>query len=166
VVLESPETDLAILQVDGYRPSYSFPLATPDEFRFNIPIICLEYGTTERLGETFSVEPATRLGNITRFRNLKDRFSQAGDEILELSFPALRGASGSAIISWAPPFKLFGIVIGNISYHLMPAQIESVLDESNQLYEEIKFMLPQALAVNVKHLAKLLNKLHSKEGYR
>jgi len=156
LILESSETDLAVLKVDGYRPQYSLPLAKPDDFLFNIPVTCFEYGTTRHQDEKFYIEPATRLGNITRLRNLQDQFNLAGDEMLELSFPALRGASGAAIMNWATPFTLFGIVVANTSYHLMPAQIESVLDESNQVYEEIKFMLPQALAVNVKHLAKLL----------
>jgi hypothetical protein len=164
VVLESPETDLAVLRVDGYRPSYSFPLAKPEDFRFNIPVVCLEYGTTQKLGQKFYVEPATRLGNITRIRNLTDKFNLAGDEALELSFPALRGASGAAIIHWAPPFMLFGIVIANVNYHLMPSQVESVLDESNQMYEEIKYMLPQALAVNVKHISKLISELQKPQG--
>jgi hypothetical protein len=164
IVLESPETDLAILKVDGYRPEYALPLAKPSDFHFNIPIVCLEHGTTRQQADSFYIDPSTRLGNITRFRNLQDQFNLAGDEMLELSFPALRGASGAAVMSWTPPFTLFGIVIANTSYHLLPAQIESVLDESNQIYEETKFMLPQALAVNVKHLSNLLMKLNPPEN--
>lgn len=43
-------------------------------------------------------------------------------------------------------------MVANAAYHLLPQQIESVLDEKNNLFEEIRYMLPQAVAVNIRQL--------------
>jgi hypothetical protein len=75
-------------------------------------------------------------------------------DALELSFPALRGASGAPTIynsddMWGNAnTQIVGIIVANASEHLLPAQIESVLYENNEAYEEVRFMLPQAVAVN------------------
>jgi hypothetical protein len=45
-----------------------------------------------------------------------------------------------------------GVVIANASYHLAPAQIEEVLNADNTSYGETRFMLPQGLAVSVRHI--------------
>lgn len=95
------------------------------------------------------------MGNVTRTLDLTDRYGEAGRSALELSFPALRGASGAPVVSNLT-FRLWGIIIANVSYHLLPAQIESVLDEQGQVEEETRFMLPQAVAVHIKHLRKVL----------
>lgn len=75
---------------------------------------------------------------------------------MELSFPALKGASGAPILS-NDSFHLWGIIIANVDYHLLPAKVESVLDNKNDIYEETHYMLPQALAVNVMHVRQLLS---------
>jgi hypothetical protein len=79
--------------------------------------------------------------------------------MLVLSFAALRGASGAPVVS-NTDLHLWGIVTANRAYHLLPTQVETVLDEKNQLIEEVRFMLPQALAIHVKHLRSVL-KQHS-----
>jgi hypothetical protein len=45
-----------------------------------------------------------------------------------------------------------GVVVASAAYHLLPAQIESVLNADNTSYEEIRYLLPQALAVDIRHL--------------
>lgn len=152
--------DLALLDVPGYPAAKAVQLAQDTDIRQNISVVCCEYGTTQTMGQYVHLAPATRLGNVTRLLNMTDRFNKAGEDILELSFPALRGASGSPILS-NNNFRLWGIVIANSSYHLLPAQIESVLDEKNNLIEETRYLLPQALAVNVKHVRDLIQQYNS-----
>ena len=65
------------------------------------------------------------------------------------------------IMSWSPPFKLWGIVKANVSNELLPAQIERVVDEVGQLEEETKFYLPQALAIHVKHVRHLISQVNA-----
>jgi hypothetical protein len=149
------EVDLAVLETPECKVNQSIQLAADDEINFNQQVVCYEYGTTQTLGKHIHLAPATRLGNVTRSINLTELYGRAGESILELSFPALRGASGSPVMSNFS-FHLLGIVIANVEYHLLPAQIESVLDEKNSLLEEKRYLLPQALAVNVKHLRELI----------
>ena len=59
-------------------------------------------------------------------------------------------------MSGMPPFELLGMVIANISHHLLPAQIETVHDEEGEIEEQTSFMLPQALAVHFKIIGEFL----------
>lgn len=155
VIARDEQHDLALLEVHGYEPPSVLPLA--EAHQTNETMVTFEYGTTTVAGSAITLAPATRLGNITRIIDVTYRLGPAGIEALELSFPALRGASGAPVVSNDGTFKLHGVVVANISYHLLPAQIASVLDEKNEIFEETHFMLPQALAVNVKHVRSFLN---------
>ena len=155
LVVKNRDADLALLEVPGYPPEKALPLAEDNEITENQDVVCLEYGTTRTQGRVTHLAPATRLGNVTRKLNLQERYGQAGVDALELSFPALRGASGAPVFSNSN-FHLWGVVIANVSYHLLPAQIESVLDETNQVLEETRYLLPQAIAVHVKHLRAMI----------
>ena len=155
LIAKHTDIDIAVLEVPGYAPERGLQLAEDSEISNNEDIVCLEYGTTRSLGREIYLSPATRRGNVTRTLNLTDRLGKAGDGALELSFPALRGASGAPNLS-NQSFKLWGIVVANVSYHLLSAQIESVLDEKAQIVEETRFMLPQAIAVHVKHVRAVL----------
>ena len=75
---------------------------------------------------------------------------------LELSFPGLEGASGAPVMTNDGNYKVPGIVVGNIGHELLPIQIDTVLDETNDILEEIKYMLPQGLAIHVRHLKEIL----------
>jgi hypothetical protein len=141
--------DLALLRVKGYQPPTVLKLGFDAAVNPNIQVLAFEYGTTRQAGKSIVLSPATRLGNITRIVDMP-MLGPAGDRALELSFPALRGASGAPVMR-SDDYTVWGVVVSNVSYHLLPAQIESVLDEENSLYEEIKYLLPQAAAVRIHH---------------
>jgi hypothetical protein len=95
---------------------------------------------------------------MTRMTNAEN-LGPAGVGALELSWPVLRGASGAPVTyndnPYMPPeekWGVLGVIVANASYHALPAQITSVLYDDNSLLEEVKYMLPQALAVNINHL--------------
>ena len=57
-----------------------------------------------------------------------------------LSFPALEGASGAPVMFESTPFVreelkwgIVGVLAGNIGYHVIPAQIISLLTEDNSV---------------------------------
>jgi hypothetical protein len=158
-------TDLAVLEVPGYTPRSFLQLSSDNYMGTNNSVMCIEYGTTRKVGKTIQLGPATRVGNICRFLDLRDQYGEGGEDMLELSFPALKGASGAPVMTnpiiQELGYQLLGIIVANAEYQPLPAQIISVLDEENSIYEEIKYMLPQALAVNAKHLKPLLSQLHS-----
>lgn len=155
IVRRDQGSDLAALRVTGYVPPSPISLAEDQEIQPNVPVVCFEYSTTVTSGGIITPAPATRLGNVTRAINLTDKYGLAGEDALELSFPALRGASGAPVLA-NNGFRLWGIVIANVSYHLLPSQIESVLDDTGTVTEETRFMLPQGIAVHVKHARQLL----------
>ena len=159
VLNRDADTDLAILNIDGYNPPHSLPFEEDKNIMPNDIVMCFEYGTTITAGYNIEFSPANRIGNVTRFRNLPDLFGKAGDHMLELSFPALKGASGAPIMSWKQPFKLWGIVTANWSTELMPAQVETIHDGKGNIEEDTKYYLPQALAIHVKHVRELITKL-------
>ena len=120
-----------------------------------------EYGTTVTEEGKTKLNPATRLGHMTRKVDVSHSFGPAGEGAMELSFPALRGASGAPVMFnelmqasrlGKHTMGVVGVIIANASYHLAPTQIESVLTEDNKMYQEVRFMLPQGLAVSVNHL--------------
>jgi len=162
LIAQYPEVDLALLDVPEYCPDKPLKVAQDDELLINQLVNCYEYSGSwffkEAGAHTATLSSSCRLGNITRFVDLTDQYDQAGQEMLVLSFAALRGASGAPVVSNSD-LHLWGIVTANRAYHLLPAQIETVLDEKNQLIEEIKFMLPQALAIHVKHLRSILEQV-------
>ena len=143
-----PERDLALLETKDFAAELKLELAQSDSINFNTQVVCFEYGTTRESGRQINLSPATRLGNVTRFLDETKLYGAAGKDMLELSFPALRGASGAPVLSNGN-FKLWGVIKANLNYELLPAQVESVVDESGKVEEEIKFYLPQGLAVNV-----------------
>ena len=142
------DRDLALLETTNFVADMALELAESNMLNNNSQIVCLEYGTTRATSERISFSPATRLGNVTRMIDYTELYGLAGKDMLELSFPALKGASGAPVLS-NDKLELWGVIKANVGYELLPAQIESILDDSGKIDEEIKYYLPQALAVNV-----------------
>lgn len=161
------EADLALFRVPDYPTRSSIQLAEDHEILNNQIVTCLEYSTFQPqgvkydlLGGSLELVPATRLGNVTRLLDRSGDLGRAGVDMLELSFPALQGASGAPILRVSDEgMHLWGIVVANVSYELLPAQILTFVDERNHTTEEIRYYLPQAVAVHVKHLRAMLQEL-------
>ena len=51
-----------------------------------------------------------------------------------------------------PGFGIIGVLISNALYHLLPAEVQVSLNAANTLVDEVKYLLPQGIAVNVRHL--------------
>jgi hypothetical protein len=153
--------DLALFRTNEYRPEHPLELAFEEPVHTNNTLMTFEYGTTRTEGARIDLNPATRLGHMTRMIDLTETHGPAGLGAFELSFPALRGASGAPVmfdetgtrvLMGQKGFQIVGVIVSNASYHLLPAQIESVIDIENNYAEEIRYMLPQAVAVNINHL--------------
>lgn len=122
----------------------------------NITLQTYEYSATELVGNTWNINPATRMGNCVRQLKEPAFLGLGAEHVLELSFPALRGASGAPVIELKGNDLLVrGVIVANAERHLLPAHIETVLTDDNALLEERKYFLPQAAAVSSVHFAKL-----------
>lgn len=152
VVLREPGYDIAALVVDGYHPKHPLNIARPLEtLSVEDLVSCFEYGTTERTEGGLRFNPALRKGNITRFVEVAHHAPRA-QPLLELSFPALKGASGAPVFWDDELLSLAGIVIANVARELLPMQISTVYDDKGKVEERIVFMMPAGLAVGVDHV--------------
>ena len=148
--------DLALLQVKEFNAKTKLTLADESQrINPNWIVVSYDYGLTYTAGNEMNISPATRLGNVTRVVDQTARYRLAGRNMLELSFPALKGASGAPVVL-NNGFKVIGMIVANVAHHLLPVQIETIYDDSGQIEENTQFMLPQALAVNVSEIREFL----------
>jgi hypothetical protein len=56
---------------------------------------------------------------------------------------------------------VIGVVKGNVDRDLLPIQVRSTLGDEGHLVEERKFLLPVGVAVNVKHLKPMWERVHA-----
>jgi hypothetical protein len=156
VLLTDRDSDIAILTIPDYRPKAHLTIETNNNLPSNLPVICFEYGTTVKQGHEIFLAPAVRMGNVTRILSDLSVLGRSLKESLELSFPALRGASGAPVLSSNHNFSVLGMVVANVSYHLIPSQIETTIDDNGQINEETKFMLPLGIAVHFNSIRKAI----------
>lgn len=157
VLVRDKASDVAVLRVDGYVPPKPLELGNENEITSNRPVCCLEYGSTVVIQRHFEFASATRLGNVTRVRDMTGLVKGGTDKMLEVSFPALRGASGAPVCPVDSPHIVWGMITGNTAHELYPAHVEIIYDEQDKLTEETRFYLPQGLAVNVRWLREAVN---------
>ena len=156
VITTKPEVDLALLKVPSYHPPSVVQLSEDEEHHGNQLVVCHEYSGTWREETNTLVNGASRVGNITTSLKNYDLKHAGKVTALELSFPGLKGASGAPVMTNDENYEVLGSVVGNIGHELLPVQIDTVLDEANDILEEIKYMLPQGLAIHVRHLKEFL----------
>jgi hypothetical protein len=151
-VLDS-SLDLCLLVPADPPASVQLVLAGERLVEVTEPAYCYEYSTTSFKDGSWHINPASRVGNFVRLVQMEDRYGSAGKDMLEMSFPAIKGASGAPVIQIRDGQAIVvGVVVANAEHHLLPAHIETVLSNNNNLVEERKYFLPQALAVHVLHL--------------
>ena len=158
VIATDPSTDLAILEVPGYQPPNVLPLSADTDHHGNRLVVCHEFSNTRKGVDKTVLSSGSRVGNIIRSIKRYDLANVGEINALELSFPALKGASGAPIMANDGNYAVLGIVVGNVEHELLPVQIETILTDANDLLEERKYMLPQGIAINVSHLKEFLRR--------
>jgi len=78
-----------------------------------------------------------------------------GESRLELSFPALQGASGAPVLNTGGDNGVVGMVVANHEQHLMPAQVVRV-ECGGDATEEVSYFLPMAVALDVRAILDFL----------
>lgn len=154
----SPHFDIALGRVQGARNIQPLDLATQNP-PINLDIVTLEFSRTHPKqmedGElSLSFEPCFRKGNVLRY--YKSTYPESiPTQCLELSFPALKGASGAPVLMECGG-AVIGMIIQNIERELLPAQIETTT-ESERHTEEIKYFLPNGKAISWVHMTEFVN---------
>jgi hypothetical protein len=160
-VIESDwRSDLALLRLADHRVEEPLKVLFDAQLTTNTDLVTFAYAQTvaSETGD-FILNTALRKGHITRLVPAPAMGPIAGELALELSFPALQGASGAPVMFDSTPFVreeqkwgIIGVLASNAEYHAMPAQVISLLKEGNSYLEERRYMLPQGLAININHL--------------
>lgn len=164
LIERDPSHDLALYRVDGYTAERPLnPWWEP--IGYNRELITFEYSPSRPEGDIYYLSPATRIGHMTRMLDLTDQRGPLGDRALELSFPAVGGASGAPVMLNGrmaslldgddAEFAIVGVIVGNTAHHLLPVQVDEYLDVDGKYIAETRFMLPQGLAVNICHLREM-----------
>jgi len=154
----SPQFDIALGRVQGTRNIKSLDLAERN-YPMNLDVITAEFSRThikqrEDGKLTLTFEPCFRKGYIMRY--YKSNYPESiPTQCLELSFPALKGASGAPVLMERGG-AVIGMIVQNIGRELLPAQIETVT-EPGEYTEEIKYYLPSGKAISWAHLTEFAN---------
>jgi hypothetical protein len=112
---------------------------------------------------TSSVAPLLRKGNVVQAQvGLHPRHPTV--RMLELSYPALKGASGSPVLDESGQ-EVLGVVVANRERELMPAQVLTTVSSDGAPIEEVRYFLPNALAVAYDHLADIISEAETRLGY-
>jgi hypothetical protein len=153
----SQQFDIALGHVQGASDIQPLDLATKD-YPLNSDVLTAEFSRTHPTkredGElALLVEPSYRKGYVVRY--YKSTYPESmPTQCLELSFPALKGASGAPIVV-EHGGSVIGMVVANIEQELLPAQIETVT-EPGKYTEQIKYFLPSGKAISWKHLSEFV----------
>ena len=127
----------------------------------NRDVVTTEYsGTRPKLLESgkkaLVFTPYFRKGNV--ICRYESNFPElVPTQCLNLSFPALKGASGAPVVVELTGFVV-GMVVRNVEAELLPAQIERIVTEDGYT-EERKYFLPVARAISWRHLADFVSGL-------
>jgi hypothetical protein len=159
----SPQFDIALGCVQGASNIRPLDLATKN-YPSNLDVVTAEFSRTHLKkredGEiTLEFDPCFRKGYVMRYYTSTYPES-IPTQCLELSFPALRGASGAPVLMELGG-AVVGMIIQNIGRELLPAQIETIT-ESEDYIEEIKYYLPNGKAISWVHLNEFVNSARKK----
>jgi hypothetical protein len=133
------------------------PLAAAD-CAMNQDVITMEFSDTHSVSRPdgpseMRFRPAHRKGNIISFYR-SDFPETVPTHSLDLSFPALRGASGAPIIVERTGVVV-GMIVANIERHLMPAQVERI-ESPDGTAEDRRYFLPVGKAISWRHLREFI----------
>jgi len=145
--------DIALARAEGVDDIHPLEIATKDA-PMNRDVLTVEFSGTESRPledgrRAMHFTPYFRKGHV--ICSYPSTYPETvPTHSLDLSFPALRGASGAPVIV-EEDGSVVGMVVANVERHLLPAQVERVELGSDQR-EEIKYFLPVGKAIAWQHL--------------
>jgi hypothetical protein len=154
----SEKYDIAIGKLKD-MPESICPLEISNENQpMNLDILTVEFSATrskkmENGQIALELRPSFRKGNVISY--YQSDFPEALQTwSLELSFPALKGASGAPVVIERNGLVV-GMIVQNIEKELLPAHTEKIVSEYNgNIKEEVetKYFMPNGKAISWYHL--------------
>ena len=159
LIYSDPIRDVAVARVDDWPRSDGLTLAPDNQLAMNTDILTIEYSEPDRGilledGQSaIGIGPNWHKGYMVR--EYVDRFGQQRPTAcLDLSFPALKGASGAPAVDGQTGLVL-GMIVGNVERVLLPTQIAPVL-RNKVIVDEVRYFAPYAQAICARYLREAL----------
>ena len=152
-----PRLDIAVARVKGWPVDEPFVISQATSLAMNADVLTVEYSPTKTQvplpdgRESMPIAANWHKGNIVR-----EYRADFGARYIDLSYPALKGASGAPVIQEATGHVL-GMVIGNVEQQFLPAQIERTEHADGGADVIARYFLPSAQAFRECHLAEVLS---------
>ncbi len=144
--------DIGSGRATDYRDYSPLHIATR-QVPTNTDVVTVEYSQTRTRIDgsgraTLTFQPFFRKGHVHTYY-FDDALTGVQAEYLDLSFPALKGASGAPVIT-EDEGMVVGMVVANVERELLPAQVLTVMGRENT--ETTTYFLPIGLALSWVHL--------------
>ena len=158
----SPDCDIAVGKITpppGFEP---LPIAVSDA-PANTDILTIEFSPTHAVRRAggrvaINIRSYCHKGHVLSY--YRGDILGPPMDLLDLSFPALAGASGAPVVA-APTFEAWsvvGMVVGNVGRHLLPAHVARTF-AGEDVVEEIRYYLPIGLAISWSHIRDFLDRV-------
>jgi hypothetical protein len=154
----SLDFDLAVAELAEPDAMEPLAIASTDPAA-NVDVFTYEFSGSEverrPEGDVRVFSPLLRKGNVLRFFTETTFVVKGPATMLEVSFPALVGASGAPIMA-IPTGDVIGLIVRNVERELMPAQTLIEEDPNTGKRETRLFFLPNGQAISWEHIAAFL----------
>jgi trypsin-like peptidase len=149
-VIVSPRFDIAVGRLYVRPPGISILAIAERDMPINVDVLTVEFsGTTSSQAIPYYRKGHVITRYVSDFGNLLK-----GATVLDLSFPALKGASGAPVLVEREGVVI-GMVVSNVERHLLPAHLER-LESPDGSVEEHQYFLPVGQAISWQHLRDFL----------
>jgi hypothetical protein len=149
----SDQFDIVLGWVENFPDIEPLTLAG-ENAPMNFDILTVEFSGThsellqDRITRALVFNPYFRKGHVVCY--YRSSFPEKiSTQCLDLSLPALKGASGAPVLTEANGLVI-GMITGNVERELLPAQLERVVSDAT--VQEIKYLLPTGKAISWRHL--------------
>jgi hypothetical protein len=161
VIYQDPLHDVALARAAQWPDMQPLVIAPSDNLIMNINVLTVEYSAT-RSGlilpdgrSAMGITPSFHKGYIVRQYAAEFGF-QGTTSCIDLSYPALKGASGAPVIEELSG-NVLGMIVGNVEQQLMPAQVERTTRSDGTKDEVVRYFMPTAQAIRASHLREALS---------
>jgi len=128
------------------------PIADADA-PLNLDILTMEFSGTVVTPDLAHINPYHRKGHVI-CRYPSNFPEPTPTNVLDLSFPALKGSSGAPLVVEGE-WTVTGMIVANVERHLLPAQVERI-ESKDGAVEERRYFLPTGKAISWSHLREFL----------
>jgi len=159
LIAKDNERDLALLRPSTALPRSPWRVSVGDpSWATGDLLSCFEFSATQQLPDKrFKVLTRTHVGNAVSVHRLLEGNvlpRLASQDAIELSFPALKGASGAPVVDRFT-CEVAGVVAANNEAELAPSSVYEYTDGETYI-ERVRY-IPSGIAIHGRHVAAFMS---------